>query len=165
MPNLKPTLHLVCGKIAAGKSTLATRLSLQPTTVLISEDVWLSRLYPGEILNLDDYVRCSGRLREAIGEHVDKLLCAGLSVVLDFPANTDRIRHWMRGIIDSAGVEHELHYIDVSDEICKSRLRQRNEDGTHEFAATDADFDLLAGYFMPPTPDEGFDITVHSASE
>ena len=38
-----PTLHLVCGKIAAGKSTLANRLANAPATVLISEDYWMSR--------------------------------------------------------------------------------------------------------------------------
>ena len=41
-----PTLHMICGKIAAGKSTLARRLADQPNTILISEDVWLSTLYP-----------------------------------------------------------------------------------------------------------------------
>lgn len=43
------TLHLVCGKIAAGKSTLTSELARAQNTVLISEDKWLSTLYPGEI--------------------------------------------------------------------------------------------------------------------
>ncbi len=43
---------------------------------------------PGEIASLADYVRCTGRLRGAMGRHIENLLRAGNSVVLDFPANT-----------------------------------------------------------------------------
>ena len=64
------TLHLVCGKIGAGKSTLCAKLAEQPTTVLVSEDSWLATLYPGEITALTDYVRCSSRLKTAMAEHV-----------------------------------------------------------------------------------------------
>ena len=162
MSNRTATLHLICGKIAAGKSTLACRLASAPTTVLISEDDWLSRLYPGEIAALEDYVRCSGRLREAMGPHVEALLRAGLSMVLDFPANTPERRRWMRGLFERAGVAHKLHYLDVSDVVCKARLRQRNRDGTHAFAASEADFDLFTRYFAPPTEDEGFDVVVYA---
>lgn len=97
--------------------------------------------------------------------HVVELLRAGVSVVLDFPANTDRLRRWMRGLSDRAAVGHELHYIDVPDEICKARLRQRNDDGNHEFAATEAEFEALTAYFMPPTPAEGLNVIVHSGTE
>ena len=82
------TLHLVCGKIGAGKSTLCAKLAEQPATVLISEDSWLATLYPGEVAALTDYVRCSSRLKTAMAEHVQALLKAGVSVVLDFPSNT-----------------------------------------------------------------------------
>ena len=37
----------------------------------------------------------------------------GLSVVLDFPGNTRRQRAWFRRLIDDAGAEHELHFIDA----------------------------------------------------
>lgn len=59
-------LHMVCGKIGAGKSTLTKRLAAAPMTVLISEDDWLSRLYPNEIHTIADYVGNAGRSREAL---------------------------------------------------------------------------------------------------
>ncbi len=37
MPDLSPTLHMLCGKIAAGKSTLAASLASAPRTVLIAD--------------------------------------------------------------------------------------------------------------------------------
>ncbi len=156
-----PILHLVCGKIAAGKSTLCQQLAAAPATVLLSEDDWLSQLYPGEIATLDDYVRCSGRLRALVGPHVASLLRCGLSVVLDFPANTVASRAWMRSIIEEAGTAHVLHLLELDDESCKARLRRRNAMGGHAYEASDAEFDLFTRYFVPPGAEEGFAVRVH----
>lgn len=153
-----PALHLVCGKIAAGKSTLTQRIAARPATVLISEDAWLSQLYTDEIHTLADYVRRSGQLRHVLAPHVESLLQGGLSVVLDVPANTLSQRRWMKDMIDSARVAHALHYLDVPDEVCKMRLRDRNAAGLHPFAPTDREFDEITRYFVPPSDDEGFHI-------
>ena len=42
---------MICGKVAAGKSTLAARLAEAPGTILISEDHWTSRLFKEELKN------------------------------------------------------------------------------------------------------------------
>ncbi|MCF5552843.1 AAA family ATPase, partial [Pseudomonas syringae] len=42
---LAPKLHLLCGKIASGKSTLAKSIATKHSAILLSEDQWLSRLY------------------------------------------------------------------------------------------------------------------------
>ncbi|QDO97855.1 ATP-binding protein [Ferrovibrio terrae] len=155
---IEPTLHLVCGKIAAGKSTLSAELGAAPGTVTLAEDAWLAQLYPGEILTVADYVRCAARLREAVTPHVESLLRAGLSVVLDFPANTRANRAWMRGIIDRTGAKHRLYWLDVPDEVCRARLRQRNAAGMHDFAASDAEYDAITAYFTAPQVDENFEV-------
>ncbi|TWB35260.1 AAA family ATPase [Nitrospirillum pindoramense] len=153
-----PMLHLVCGKIAAGKSTLTGTLAAAPKTILLSEDHWLARLYPDELTSVADYIRLSARLRQVQGPHVVALLRAGLSVVLDFPANTPALRRWMRGLFEEAGAAHTLHYLDVPDEVCRQRLRARNAAGGHDYAATDAEFDAITRYFVPPDPAEGFSV-------
>lgn len=53
----KPTLHLLCGKIASGKSTLSATLATQPGSVIIAEDRWLAQLYADEMQTVADYVR------------------------------------------------------------------------------------------------------------
>jgi predicted kinase len=161
MSDPRPVLYLLCGKIAAGKSTLAKNLAARPATVLISEDHWNANLFADELKSIEDYSRLSRRLRNAMGPHVVALLKAGLSVVLDFPANTPLTRGWMRGIIDDAKAAHELHFLDLTDETCKQRLRERNAAGEHPFQASDAEYDLFTRYFVPPTPDEGFNVIVH----
>ena len=161
----RPTLHMLCGKVAAGKSTLAARLAAAPSTVLIGEDRWMSRLFPDELQTVADYSKYSRRLREAMGEHVAALLKAGLSVVLDFPANTTANRQWMRGIFEAAGAEHRLHLLDLPDAVCKQRLRRRNTGGTHDFTVSDAEFDLITSFFAAPTAAEGFQTIVYGEAE
>ena len=68
------TLHLVCDKVAAGKSTLTAKLASAPGAVLISEDNWLATLYRNEMHSMADYVRVSPRLREVMGPHIESLL-------------------------------------------------------------------------------------------
>ncbi len=158
-------LHMICGKIAAGKSTLAAELAAHPATIRISEDAWLACLYKDEQKTIEDYVRNSRRLREAMGEHVVALLRAGLSVVLDFPANTPASRQWMRSLFERADANHRLHFLDVPDDVCKARLRARNADGTHAFNTSDAEFELFTSYFVPPSAEEGFEVAFHGESK
>jgi predicted kinase len=156
------TLYLLCGRIAAGKSTLARRLAAQPATLLITMDHWMSILFPTENRTIEDFAQLSARLRAAMGPHVVDILRQDLSVVLDFPANTVNWRRWMRSLITEANVAHELHVLDVSDAICKARLRKRNESGEHQYQVDEATHDLFMSYFVPPTPDEGFNVIVHA---
>lgn len=157
----EPTLHMLCGKIAAGKSTLAAELSQAPNTVRIIEDDWLGTLFAGEMTTGADFVRCSAKLRASMGPHVADLLNAGVSVVLDFAANTVEQRAWMRSVLEITEAAHQLHLLDASDEVCLARLKQRNEAGEHPFAVSEAQFHQFTKHFAPPTPDEGFNIVVH----
>ena len=158
----EPMLHFLCGKIGAGKSTLAARLASRPRTLLISEDAWLAALYPGEIREVADDARCAGRLRQAMAGHVAALVAAGLSVVLDFPANTRASRAWLREVAQAAGCRHQLHFLDLPDDVCKARLRARNESGTHPFTTSEAQYDAITAYFVAPQDDEGFEIVRHA---
>ncbi len=149
------------GKIASGKSTLAKSLAAEDSAILLSEDQWLSLLYPHQIKSITDYVRLARQIREVVGPLVTDLLRAGVTVVLDFPANTPQDRQWLRGLSDAAGVSHCVHYIEVDDDACRARLHLRNECGEHEFAATDAEFDLITRYFCAPDEGEGMRVEVH----
>lgn len=151
-------LHILCGKIASGKSTLARELAKHPVTVVVSEDPWLSALFKEQMRTIADYVRCSATLRSAISPHVVSLLSAGVSVVLDFPANTVANRQWMMDIIRESGADHRLHFLNVTDDECLSRLHVRNQSGTHDFAVTDEQFALISRHFAEPQAEEGFTI-------
>ncbi|OWT80506.1 MULTISPECIES: ATP-binding protein [unclassified Achromobacter] len=163
-PHDEAALHLVCGKIAAGKSTLAARLAQAPRTILISEDAWLAKLFPDEIHSVDDYIRCAARIKAVLAEHVEALLRAGLVVVLDLPFNTSNSRAWGLAIATRAKCAHRLHFIDVADDVCKARLRCRNELGEHPFQTSDAQFDRITSFFTAPAPEERLDVLVYDES-
>jgi len=157
----KPVLHLISGKIASGKSTLAKSLAVEESAILLSEDHWLSRLYPDQIKSITDYVRLTHQIREVVGPLVIDMLGAGATVVLDFPANTPQDRQWLRNLADAAEVAHCVHYLEVDDDTCRDRLQLRNHRGEHEFAATDAEFDLITSYFQAPREEEGLQVEIH----
>lgn len=157
-----PTLHLLCGKIASGKSTLAAELGSLDGTIVIAEDEWLNALDFEEISSMADYVRCTSKLRKIMGPHVVSLLNAGASVVLDFQANTTESRNWMRSILEQTNADHKLHVLEVPDEVCMARLHARNVQGDHPFTATEAQFRQISKHFLAPSPDEGFNIVLHS---
>jgi predicted kinase len=161
MPTESPTLHILCGKIASGKSTLAARLSAKPGTVLITEDAWLDALFGEDLQTRDDYVSCSCRIKAALQPHIAALLWAGVSVVLDFPANTPGQRRWFKEIVETTGVAHTLHFLDVSDAVCLARLRLRNSTGDHPFTVTDDMFHEFTSYFTAPSAEEGFTVIRH----
>lgn len=157
------TLYLLCGKVASGKSTFANALAAEPGVILLQEDFWLAGLFADELDTLADYVRCSRRLRQTMTPHINTLLQQGLSVVLDFQANTVESRQWMMDLIKTAGCEHQFHYFDVPDEICKARLNLRNASGKHEFSVSADEFDRISRHFQPPSEDEGFNVLTHTA--
>jgi predicted kinase len=95
--------------------------------------------------------------------HVVALLGAGVSVVLDFPANTVDQRAWMRGIAEASGAAHRLHLLEASDGLCLARLRARNAAGDHPFAVTEDQFHQVTRHFASPAPEEGFTIVAHAA--
>jgi len=155
----RATLYFMCGKMAAGKSTFSKELARKHDAVLLNQDDWLATLFPGEIVNIADYVRCSGRLRDALTPLVVDLLTRGTSVVLDHPGNTRKQRQWFRDLFERANVPHELHFIDATDDTCKRQLRQRSAALPNDAAwTTDAEFDAITAYFQAPADDENFNV-------
>ena len=84
--SISAKLIFLCGKMAAGKSTLARDLAQRQNAVLLVQDEFLNHLFPGEITDVSGFIKYSSRLSNALGPHVCALLSKGISVVLDFPA-------------------------------------------------------------------------------
>lgn len=155
-------LYLFCGKIASGKSTLANKIAKHDIHIILSEDKWLSMLFPNEIASPKEFEIKSNRLEDALFDHLVQLLKTNINVVLDFHANTKLRRDWFMKIIKASNCENELHFFDLPDEVCKHRLRKRNATGKHEYQASDDMYDMFAKYFSPPSNDEGFYIVRHT---
>lgn len=156
------TLHMLCGKIAAGKSTLSAQLARAERTLMIGEDLWIDRLYGPELRTLADYFERSDRLRATLAPHIVDLLRAGVSVVLDFHANTLGSRAWMRTLFEEAEAGHQLHFLDLPDDVCRARMHARKAAGGS--GVSDAEFDHVTSFFVPPDPGEGFNVIKYGDS-
>jgi len=161
--NPAPTLHFLCGKAGAGKSTLAKALASAHAATLISEDLWLMRLFGEQMTTFDDYRVFARRLKRVVGPLAIELLQAGRSVVLDFPANSRESRAWFRSVFEQAGAGHVLHFVDTADALCLQQIARRNverPEGSHHL--TEAQFDYISSFFEPPEAAEGFQVQTHA---
>jgi predicted kinase len=160
------TLHFIGGKAGAGKTTLARALGRELPAIVICEDEWLSQTAP-PIHNLGDYVEAARRLRTVLAPHIVQLPRLGVSVVIDFAANTRKDRTWVRSIFETASAEHVLHYLELDDESCKARVRLRNErkpDGIFYGEVTERQVEEVNRLVGPPGNDENFTVVTHSVS-
>ena len=158
-------LIFLCGKMAAGKSTLARDLAIRENAVLLVQDDFLNALFPGEITDIPPFVNRYTRLKNALTPHICVLLSKRMSVVLDFAAATKTQRAWFRELIERIHLEHELHFVDAPDVVCKTQLRDRSR-GLPAGArwTIEEDFEAINAFFQPPSDDEEFKVIRHARS-
>jgi len=152
-------LFFFCGKMGAGKSTRSKALAKQQQAILISEDEWLAAHYPQQINSFDDYINLSRQIKPFIKQHVQQLLATGCAVVMDFPANTRQQRRWFLTLCSELGCEHQLVYLNLSDEQCLSQIaKRRSEQPERTQFDTESMFHHVSKYFEAPTDDEDLNI-------
>jgi adenylate kinase family enzyme len=147
--------------MGAGKSTKSKQVSQERNAVLISEDEWLSKLYPNQITSFDDYLHYSSLLKPLIKSHVLDLLKKGTSVVMDFPANTVNQRKWFKEIIKEANAQNELIYLNVSNDVCLRQIEKRRiEQPERAIYDTESMFTEVTKHFQEPEQGEGFNLQI-----
>lgn len=151
-----PTVHLLCGLPAAGKTTHARRLAAERSAVRFSLDEWMLRLYR---LRYDDpeyaarLPACTGLIWDTAGQ----VLRLGHDVVLDWNQWSRQRRAEWRDTARQAGYDVLLHHIDVPLEVAVARARERaGAAGSHDIDETGVRH--LAGIFEPPHAGEGLPI-------
>ncbi|CAM4123522.1 AAA family ATPase [Shewanella aquimarina] len=158
---LQGKLFFFCGKMGAGKSTKAKLIADENSAILLSEDEWLAAHFPQQIQSFDDYISYSNRIKPFIRRHVAQLINLGTNVVMDFPANTIRQRLWFASLCNELGCDHELVYLDLSDQQCLTHINKRRQEQPERARFdTEAMFHHVTQYFEPPTDDEGLNITL-----
>ncbi|MGO2514030.1 AAA family ATPase [Marinomonas polaris] len=153
------TLSFFCGKMGAGKSTKSKALSVEKNAVLLSEDDWLAAHYPNQIHSFDDYLTFSALIKPFVKAHVQNILQAGTNVVMDFPANTVNQRTWFKELCSDIQCQHELIFLDLSDEQCLAQLvKRRIEQPERAQFDNETVFYHVTQYFQTPSEDEGLNI-------
>ncbi|EIU7748599.1 AAA family ATPase, partial [Vibrio vulnificus] len=94
-----------------------------------------------------------------VKSHVQSLLNVGVNVVMDFPANTVKQRAWFASLCVEVGSEHELLYLDLTDEQCLSQIAKRRvEQPERAMFDTEAVFHHVTQYFEAPTASESLNL-------
>lgn len=147
---------LICGKICCGKTTYAHELCARHKAVLLSIDELMLTLF-GQFLGdkHDEYARRSEMylLNKSI-----QLVKAGIDAVLDWGFWTRESRWAAKRFFEERGVNCELHYISICDDIWHKRIQQRNaqalEDPGLAYFVDGNLMDKFRSKFEAPEPSE-----------
>jgi len=160
------TLYFFCGKMGAGKSTKSKQVATDKHAVLLSEDEWLSSLYPNQIESFEDYLKFSAQIKPLMKEHVQNILSVGTDVVMDFPANTQKQRKWFLDIVSEVNASHQLIFLNLNDEQCLRQIEQRRSEQPERAAFdTEAVFAHVTKFFEAPEASEGLNVVEFSGKE
>lgn len=147
--------------MGAGKTTESKVLAARERAVLISEDDWLSMLYPGQISTFEEYLLYSARLKPLARKLVADILESGANVVMDFPANTVQQRQWFVELADSIGAPGQLIYIKASDKRCLEQIAIRaTEQPARARFDNETVFTEVTRFFQEPGENENIAIQV-----
>ena len=147
---------LICGKICSGKSTYAEKLRIENNAVLLSIDeimLALFGLYVGD--KHDEYVE---KTEKYLFDKSVEIIETDINVILDWGLWTKAERIYAREFYSTRKIEHEIHFIDISDETWRERLDKRNRSiARGETIAYPVDDNLAAKFgaiFEMPQKDE-----------
>ena len=160
-----PTVHLMCGLPASGKTTYAAALTQEARAVQFTLDEWMLTLFH---LSYDDpaYVAAIPRCKSVIHNVAQQVLRTGHDVVFDW-------NHWNAARrADSAkwATDHHakviVHFIDIPLETAIQRARARAERGgpaAHVLDEPEVRHALT--YFEEPSEAEGLTVKQTTASD
>ncbi len=147
---------LICGKICSGKSTYAELLRIQNNAVLLSTDEITLALFGQHCGDKhDDYVE---RTQNYLFNKSLELIEVGINVILDWGFWMKEERDFAQEFYKSRNIECEFHYINISDETWKARLKKRNSEvlseTTSAYYIDDNLAEKFASIFEVPGEDE-----------
>ena len=154
LTSMAPTLYLLCGLPASGKTTRARELAAATNGVRLTADEWIARLYPDDA---EAAARDKRRDRvEALQwQIVERLLAIGTDVVLDWGLWTQAERAQYRQRAEALGARVKIEFVEAPLSVLQGRLAERNRDltpGTFHISA--AEMEEFASLFERPTAEE-----------
>lgn len=151
-----PTIHLLCGMICSGKTTLAARIQRETGAFPLSVDELMLSLF--EPYMGDAYAPTLEKATEYLYRQAERLLCAGMDVTLDFGFWTPESRRTARARFEDAGFHVLLHYLPITPEEWERRVERRNAEvaaGKRFVYSLDANMrKTFPARFIPPTQEE-----------
>jgi predicted kinase len=149
------TVHLVFGRVGAGKTTYARQYARDHRAVFFCLDEWMANLFTMDApqpFTLEWMLPRVERAERQIWTTAQQILAAGVDVVLELGFFTRAQRDRMRAL--AAGHELQIHVVDAPAAVRRDRVRARNTSADRTIEVDDATFDWAEGYFEPLGDDE-----------
>lgn len=127
----KPTLYLLYGFIASGKTTFAKKLEKELRAVRLTHDEWMHKLY-GSNPPEEKFQEYFKRVEDLIWMLTERLLKVGQDVVMDLGFWSRKQRDEARGKAEKFGANHKLYHIHCPEDIALKRCLTRTENLTED---------------------------------
>jgi len=145
-----PTLYVMVGLPAAGKTTLARQIEIEHQALRFTPDEWMIPLF-GESM-------ADGKRNVLEGRFIATALRAlrlGFNIVLDFGVWAKDERTALRSLASTVGAGCELVYVAIGKAEQRDRVDQRFATAPHStFPMTPSDLDEFRRIFQPPGEEE-----------
>lgn len=151
-----PTIHLICGPLGAGKTTLARRIAREHGALRFSLDEWVMQLFGSEApepMLFEWWAERCHRCRQRIWAVCEAVLAQQLDVVLDFGFPAAAQRQEFRELALRSGAAPHLHVVTAAPALRWQRVLARNRDRAETFAleVTEGMFQGSEAWWEPPT--------------
>lgn len=147
-------IYFIAGFVGSGKTTYAKKLAQAEKGFRFSLDEWMIPLF-GEHMEREVFDSRLATLQELFKEAALELTSLGVPVIFDFGFWTRKDREAFMAWATHHNLIAEMHYLDVSFELCKQRASLRNADlQGKSYEMTPEMLDLFWSWFEVPTADE-----------
>lgn len=150
---------MILGNTGAGKTTYALALKKEVAGVIFSVDHWNNTLFMADKQSVDGvnwFLERIARGDTMIRSLVKQLEEAGVDSILDLGfAKRDR-REVFYAFAKANTFNYQLHFLDITKEIRRERVVQRNskKGDTFQFEVSSADFEFMETWFEHPAAKE-----------
>ncbi len=158
----QPTIHMLCGFICSGKTTLARKLERELEAITFCQDEWMPRLLGQEHSDQCGLIYAP-KVSALISRTYEQLLKLKIDIILDdgFWSKSERDR--VRKRAAELGAKSKLYFLDCPKDVLTQRLQERNaEPKPDSVVVSEAKFKISWKYFQPPGAEEEFELVVTS---
>jgi predicted kinase len=154
----QPTVHMLCGFICSGKTTLARKLEKESKAIIFCPDEWMVQLF-GQEHSDQCGITYVPAVRALMSRTYEKLLKLEIDVILDDGFWRKADRNNMRKRAAELGAQSKLYFLACPKDILMQRLQKRNaERKPDSLVVSEAKFEVSWKYFEPPGADEEFEL-------
>lgn len=157
--NHQKQVHLICGSTGSGKTTYSKKLAQDLDGIHFSIDEWMVTLFGDDApkaLNPEWIFPRTSRCEERIWAMTVQLSNLGIHSVLDLGFQKKAHRQKFMTLAQEAGIDVQLHYLDVETSERWKRVQKRNDEQgeTYQMKITRSMFDYVETIWEPPGAEE-----------